>query len=146
MMEMMQAGVVTNARKRHHRGKSVACRCFGSEKLYRYVDENPQVELFLLLGADMLYDLPSWREAGAICELAIPAVVRRWGIEEPDFDCLAGVTSPERIEEIRRHQVEMPEIGLSSTDIRRRVSTGQSIRFHTPRAVERYIQTHRLYQ
>ena len=46
---------------------------------------------------------------------------------------------------MRRHQVEMPEIGLSGTDIRRRVAAGQSIRYRTPRAVEEYIRTHGLY-
>ncbi len=45
MMEMMRAGVVTNQRKQRHRGKSVACRCFGSQRLYEFVHENPQVEI-----------------------------------------------------------------------------------------------------
>jgi nicotinate-nucleotide adenylyltransferase len=40
----------------------------------------------------------------------------------------------------------MPEIGLSASDIRRRVAAGQSIRYRTPRAVEKYIETHRLYR
>jgi nicotinate-nucleotide adenylyltransferase len=35
---------------------------------------------------------------------------------------------------------------LSSSDIRQRVSQGRSIRFRTPRAVETYIDTHRLYR
>jgi nicotinate-nucleotide adenylyltransferase len=39
----------------------------------------------------------------------------------------------------------MPEIGISSTELRRRVELGQSIRYRTPRAVEIYIETHRLY-
>ena len=42
----------------------------------------------------------------------------------------------------RRHQVEMPEIGISSTELRCRVELGQSIRYRTPRAVEMYIETH----
>ena len=40
----------------------------------------------------------------------------------------------------------MPEIGLSGTDIRRRVAAGLSIRYRTPRAVEKYIETHGLYR
>ena len=108
--------------------------------------EDPDAELFLLLGADMLDDLPTWREAARVCELATPITVARPGVGQPDFNCLAGVAPPERIDLIRRHQVEMPEVGFSSTEIRRRVADGLSIRYRTPRAVEKYIQTHQLYQ
>ncbi len=45
MMDMMLAGVATNTRKGLYNGKSVACRCFGSRKLYDFVDNNPQVEI-----------------------------------------------------------------------------------------------------
>ncbi len=45
MMDMMRAGVVTNARKTMRAGRSVACRAFGSQKLYQFVDNNPLVEI-----------------------------------------------------------------------------------------------------
>ena len=93
----------------------------------------------------MLLDLPHWRNAARVCELAVPVVVRRPGCGPIDFDCLRGIAGPERIELIRRHQVEMPEIGISGTELRRRVSQGQSIRYRVPRAVEMYIETHGLY-
>jgi nicotinate-nucleotide adenylyltransferase len=40
----------------------------------------------------------------------------------------------------------MPQIELSSKEIRRRVAGGLSIRYQTPRAVEKYIETHQLYR
>ena len=40
----------------------------------------------------------------------------------------------------------MPTIGVSSTMIRRRVRTGQPIKYLVPDAVSRYIETHRLYR
>jgi nicotinate-nucleotide adenylyltransferase len=103
-------------------------------------------ELFLLLGADSLADLPDWREPARICELALPVVVQRPGAVEPDFAVLAPLVSAERLESIRRQRVEMPAIGLSASEIRSRVSAKQSIRYRTPRAVERYIETHELYR
>lgn len=45
MMQLMKAGVVTNARKTMRTGHSVACRCFGSKALYDFVDGNPEVEI-----------------------------------------------------------------------------------------------------
>ena len=94
----------------------------------------------------MLADLPSWREAGEVCRLALPVAVGRSGAAAIDFSCLAPVASADRIDEIRRHQVAMPAIGISSTDLRRRVAAGQSTRFQTPRAVEEYIRAHGLYR
>ena len=75
----------------------------------------------------------------------MPAVVRRGGSPEPDFSVLAPLVSAERLAIIRTAQVEMPLIELSSTDLRERAATGKSLRYRTPRAVEKYIETHALY-
>jgi nicotinate-nucleotide adenylyltransferase len=115
------------------------------DTLTHFREEDPSRELFFLLGADMLLDLPHWRNAAKVCELALPIVVRRPGSSPIDFECLRGIASPERIELIRRSQVEMPEIGISGSELRRRVSLGESIRYRVPRAVEKYIETHGLY-
>jgi nicotinate-nucleotide adenylyltransferase len=116
------------------------------DTLRHFGREDPEGDLFLLLGADMLHDLPHWHEAENVCRLAIVAAVRRAGTQDLDLTVLAAVASPQRIELFRRHQVEMPAIGLSSTGIRRRVASGRSIRYQTPRAVEKYIETHGLYR
>jgi nicotinate-nucleotide adenylyltransferase len=115
------------------------------DTLRHFRDEDPDGELFFLMGADMLNDLPNWRDAATVCSLAVPAVVRRAGAAEPDFRCLNGISPAERIQVIQRHQVEMPQVDISSTEIRRRVGRGLSLRYLTPRAVQKYIQTHRLY-
>ena len=75
---------------------------------------SPEAELFLLLGADSLADLPNWREAHAICELAVPLVVRRGGHAAPNFDVLAPLMTPARLAEARRVQVDMAESPISS--------------------------------
>jgi nicotinate-nucleotide adenylyltransferase len=116
------------------------------DTLRHFRQEDPDGELFFLLGADMLHDLPHWREAAEVCRLAVPIVVRRAGFEEPDFSCLVGLTSPARIDLFRQHQVEMPDVGLSSTEIRHRVAAGMSIRYRTPRAVEKLIETQGMYR
>ncbi|MCA9103513.1 MAG: nicotinate-nucleotide adenylyltransferase [Planctomycetales bacterium] len=106
----------------------------------------PDAELFLLLGADSLVDLASWREPARICELATPVVVERPDLAPADSGPLARVVPAEVTERIERHRVEMPAVGFSSSDIRRRVAAGLSIRYRTPRAVEKYIDTHGLYR
>jgi nicotinate-nucleotide adenylyltransferase len=108
--------------------------------------DDPGRELFLLLGADALADLPTWKDPTRICELALPLVVSRAYTPEPDFALLVEFMSRERIAAAQAAQVKMPPIGVASSDIRRRVAAGKSIRFRTPRAVEKYIETHGLYR
>ena len=121
------------------------------DSLAHFRQEDPARELFFLMGADSLRDLATWREPRRICELALPAIVIRTlpgtedDAESVDLSPLESLVSPERLETIRRHEVRMPRIDLSSSDIRRRVATGRSIRYQTPRAVEKYIETHGLY-
>ena len=106
----------------------------------------PEAELFLLLGADMLVDLPTWYRPEEICRLATPLVVGRSNTPEPDFERLAGILSTERIDEMRRHQIEMPSVDASSSEIRRRVARGEGIDDLTPAAVAQYIAEHKLYR
>ena len=115
------------------------------ETLSAAAKQEPDAKLFFLMGADSLNDLPSWREPQRICELAIPLVVRRSGEPPIDLTVLAPLIDSDRLAEIESHMIEAPLIELSSTDIRNRVASGRTIRFRTPRAVERYILEHALY-
>ncbi|MFV1967633.1 MAG: nicotinate-nucleotide adenylyltransferase, partial [Pirellulaceae bacterium] len=84
--------------------------------------QEPESQWFLLMGADSLQDLATWREPERICRLAIPVAVRRAGSPEPDLTMLADAVDAERMRIIQAHQVEMPVIGLSSSNIRDRVA------------------------
>ncbi|MFT5524577.1 MAG: nicotinate-nucleotide adenylyltransferase [Pirellulaceae bacterium] len=116
------------------------------ETLTQITALEPGVKLFFLMGADSLHDFHSWRQPERICELAIPVVVRRADSPTVDINVLKDIASPERLDEIRNFQVEMPVIELSSTEIRKRVRSGESIRYRTPRAVESFIETKQLYR
>jgi len=103
-------------------------------------------QFFLLMGADMFNDLPNWHEAGEICKLALPLLVTRPETPSPYFVALSGIVSADRLEEIRQAAVAMPQIGISSTQIRHRIAAGESIRFQVPRGVESYIAARQLYR
>lgn len=119
---------------------------YSVDTLAHFHAEDPARELFFLLGADMLFDLPKWREASRVCELAVPVAVARPGVGPIDFGCLKDIVTADRLDLIRRHQVEIPQIDLSASDIRQRVSVGHGIRYRVPLAVEKYIETHGLYR
>ena len=103
-------------------------------------------KFFLLMGSDMFNDLPNWHEVGEICKLALPLVAARPESPPPYFAALGGIVSADRLDEIRHSAVMMPQIGISSTQIRRRVASGESIRFQVPRSVESYITSRKLYR
>jgi nicotinate-nucleotide adenylyltransferase len=114
--------------------------------------QDPSRELFFLMGADSLRELSSWKDPGRICELATLVVVERSLSDGPpdaaarDLAPLATILTQDQLDATGAHSVSMPRIDLNSSDIRRRVSQGRSIRYRTPRAVEKYIEAHGLYR
>jgi nicotinate-nucleotide adenylyltransferase len=104
--------------------------------------DHPDDELFFLIGADSLADLPSWREPGRIAQLATIVVVNRPGIEEVERDRLPDLGPGSRPLE----WVAIPPVGIASSDLRRRLAEGRSVRYMVPRGVEAYIEAHGLYR
>ena len=96
----------------------------------------PACELFFLIGADRLVHIDTWRSREEIFERAQVVVVPRSGV---DMDHTPAA---------RRQRViclPSPRTDISSTNIRRCVQTGHSIRNLVPSSVEAYIRENRLY-
>lgn len=108
--------------------------------------EDPTRELFLLVGADSIREMPTWRQPQRILELATIVAVNRGRDLQADQVTQRqviqsfGAGAAERIE-----FVEMPAIDISASDIRRRVSEGRSLRYLVPRAVEMYLREQGIY-
>jgi nicotinate-nucleotide adenylyltransferase len=101
----------------------------------------PDSELFLIVGGDVAAGLPSWREPEQVLSLATLAVAKRRGTPRESIDgALAGLHGGERAEFF-----QMPRIGISSTDIRRRVQMQEPITYLVPAPVASYIDERRLY-
>ncbi len=99
-------------------------------------------DLYLILGADSVADLPRWREVRRILELAHIVGVSRPGVSF-DLAYLSQIV-PGLME--RLIVIDGPRLDISSTDLRRRVAQGRPIRYQTPDAVVAYIETHGLYR
>ncbi len=100
------------------------------------------VSLVFLMGEDSLRDLPTWHQPGRIVTLAEIGVARRPGIEVNMESLIAAVPEASG----RVHLVPIPELGVSSRDIRRRVAAGAPIAFQVPQTVESYIEHEALYR
>ena len=115
------------------------------DTLIQVHNQQPGDDLFILIGSDSLHQFDTWREPAAVCKLAIPLVVARPGAKPVDLELLSRFVDGDRLSTIKNYQIESPLIDISSTDIRKRVSEGRTIRYLTPRAVEKYIETQKLY-
>ncbi|MBI4233019.1 MAG: nicotinate-nucleotide adenylyltransferase [Chloroflexi bacterium] len=100
-------------------------------------------DIYFILGLDALHDLHRWHEPAGILRASTLVAVARPGSRR---------FAPSSLEELlpgasRRVLIlPCPLIGISGTEIRRRVAEGRSIRYFVPRAVAEYIQYHSLYQ
>jgi len=102
-----------------------------------------RAELWLIMGTDCLYELHTWKAVYELLTECNLAVFARPGEDRlrPERIRLQPPW-PERLISgiLRGHQVE-----ISSSEIRRRVASGASIRYFVPPPVERYIREHGLY-
>ena len=103
-------------------------------------DERPGVDITLLMGADAAESLGSWREPERILELAAVGAARRVGSDaERGRAVVEGLGG-------RFESVEMPTLEVSSTEVRRRVAEGRSVRYLVPDAVRELIEERGLYR
>lgn len=106
----------------------------------------PAADLFLIVGADSLCELHTWWRADELIREA-----RVIGVPRPGWDIDAGLAGATAsfgeawADEARSLLVRMPRIEVSSTDIRRRVRDGRSIRYMVPEPVRQHILANRLY-
>jgi len=94
----------------------------------------PDRELYLLLGADAVANMPTWRRLEETRDLAAIAVVEREGEH---------ATPPG--EGWRFEHVAIPRLDVSSSEIRRRVGAGLPIDGLTPAPVVQFIRDERIY-
>jgi nicotinate-nucleotide adenylyltransferase len=89
----------------------------------------PGAEFFFLVGEDNVAHLSTWHRFAELSKMVQFVVLDRSGLK-------TGHPYPA----IRRH------LDISSTDIRNRVASGQSIRYLVPSAVEKIIRERQLYR
>lgn len=107
------------------------------DTLRAVAEQHPGVRLKLLIGADNLFDFEGWKSPEEILDMADLVVMTRPGyeVQHARTGYLAHAA-----------MATVPQIGISGTDIRRRVKFGQSIRYLVPPGVEEYIRRHALYR
>ncbi|HEV3000379.1 MAG TPA: nicotinate-nucleotide adenylyltransferase [Solirubrobacteraceae bacterium] len=105
------------------------------DTLRRIHEAAPGDDLTFIVGGDMAHSLPAWREPEAVLELATVAVGERDGAARDEVaERVASLAGADRV-----RFFDMPRIGVSSTDVRRRVRELRPIRYLVPDDVVRAI-------
>jgi nicotinate-nucleotide adenylyltransferase len=120
----------------------------------------PGAWVFFILGVDAFLEIETWREWQRVLDQCFFIVVTRPGYRLREVTKALGAAyrrrfrPVSRFEKIREQWFAQPRIFLlpidaadiSSTEVRRRVREGRSLRGCVPAAVEAYVRKRRLYQ
>jgi nicotinate-nucleotide adenylyltransferase len=99
-------------------------------------------EVIFLIGADRFADFPRWKAPDEVLRCARLGVATRPGVLRGDLDAvLARLERPDRVEFF-----EIPPVNVSSSDVRRRAASGESIDGLVPPAVAELIRELGLYR
>jgi nicotinate-nucleotide adenylyltransferase len=112
---------------------------FTLHTLQHYAHTHVGYDLYFIIGADSLQELMTWRRPEEIVKLARVIAVTR-----PGSELTLAALPPELAPRI--NLLPQPGMAISSTDLRKRVAAGKSIRYLTPAPVETYLRKHRLYE
>jgi nicotinate-nucleotide adenylyltransferase len=107
---------------------------YTADTLSELAAANPGAGLFLVVGADVAGELSSWDRREAIQQLATLVVVNRPG---------AGV--PRSLDGWRVELVTVPNLEISSTDLRARAADGRPLDYLVPEAAVHCLRARGLY-
>lgn len=94
----------------------------------------PGAELFLVVGADVVGELGTWKRADELVGAVTLVVVERGGVD-------AAADPPGW----KVHRLRIPALEISSSDLRERLATGRNVDFLVPEAAIRCIRSRGLY-
>ena len=105
---------------------------------------HPNDELYLIMGADSIFEIETWRNPTRIFELA--------GVIAAARDDVDALLLGQKCEELtlkygaRIEVMDFPRVEISSTDIRNRIKEGLSVKYMLPDAIYEYIERNNLYK
>jgi len=107
---------------------------------------DPPTQLYWLIGADTIGELPSWYHIDELAEMCTIVTAARPGFDLAGLAALQNILNQKQIARLKEHILDTPQIDISATDIRRRAANGLSVRFLVPQPVADYISSYKLYQ
>ncbi len=116
---------------------------YTSETLTAMKNNDPNSELFFIIGADSLFSFETWYRPDVICRQCTILVATREGHDSKDVET--------KIDQLRDmfeadiFRIISPDFDISSRIVRERIASHRSIRYFVPIEVEEYIRENGLY-
>lgn len=104
------------------------------------------VSVYWLVGADSIDELPRWYGIADLIDECNLCVMFRAGCARPDFTKFKDVWGAGRVEKLQINVIPTPLVGVSSTEIRKRLAAGQDVTDMLAPPVADYIRKRGLYQ
>lgn len=112
------------------------------DTIRHFREEMPAAEIFFITGADAVLEILEWKDPKELLEMAVLIAASRPGYPlEKLSETTRRLGQPERIQ-----VMEIPAIGISSSLIREKVASGNSIKYLVLESVERFIEKEKLYR
>lgn len=144
-LRMVELAIADNpafvADDRELRSDALSYSCITLQEMH---NNSPDDELYFIMGGDSLRDFKTWYHPELICACAILVAAIR-----DDCDREHLMTYAEELRALFSADVRLirtPNLSVSSSELRRRVAVGETIRYQVPEAVRAYIQNNRLYR
>lgn len=114
------------------------------DTIRHYLEADPQLDIRFILGVDALQLIYTWKEVGQLIKLCRFIVVTRPGYQLDRCDPVFATVPAELWDRIEL--LSIPGLEISSSEIRKRVAAGQSVRYLLPPGVADYIKKNDLYR
>lgn len=114
------------------------------DTIRHYLAADPQLDIRFILGVDALQLIYTWKEVGQLIKLCRFIVVTRPGYQLDRHDPVFA-TVPAALWD-RIELLSIPGLEISSSEIRKRVAAGRSVRYLLPPVVADYIKKNDLYR
>jgi nicotinate-nucleotide adenylyltransferase len=111
------------------------------EELHR---THPDTDYYFIMGADSIFQIETWHDPATVMANCIILAAVRDNVSIGELKKQIAYLEQKYGADIRL--LDIPDLKISSSEIRSRVSRHQAIRFMVPDAVWQYISEHHLYE
>jgi nicotinate-nucleotide adenylyltransferase len=116
---------------------------YTADTLKLLTSKHPNTEYYFIVGADSLLQMPQWKDPQTVFRLSTIAAAGRNHLSEDILN--QQIRGLKEEYDARIILLQMPDLEISSADIRDRIADGKSVRYYLPEQVTVYIKCHGLF-